>query len=79
MDDLTQKISEWFDSLTTRAKKAVLRRQSRRAEKATNRAAFLSAATSGYCCPKCFTWHPTPEARRDCRLSHHMKKGARRA
>lgn len=29
-----------------------------------------ASGASGYCCPKCHTWHPTPEKRRECRAEH---------
>lgn len=72
-DERQRLFARWFERLTTRAKKAVLRKQERRRERDVARKAFKDAATSGYCCPKCFTWHPTPEARKACRLSHNPR------
>lgn len=70
MDTSAKEFQTWWEKLTTQAKKAIVRRQERRAEKKANRAALRAAGTSGYCCPKCFTWHGTPWARAACRLSH---------
>lgn len=52
--------------------RAVARKQLKADSKAVARAAPPAA---GYCCPKCHTWHPTPEARRACRGSHRAPEG----
>lgn len=63
--------SEWFARLTNVAKRAVLRRRAR-AELRAQLRANPAPATSGYQCPKCWSWHATPAARRSCRISHHQ-------
>jgi hypothetical protein len=46
----------------------------RRQEKREAREAFRSLEPEhGYRCPKCHALHPTPEARRECRASHHTE------
>lgn len=64
------KLAAWWRSLTTRAKKALARRRDRTEAKKLARAAPV-ALTSGYQCPKCWGWHPTPAERKACRVSHH--------
>lgn len=70
MDDTSKKVSAWWDSLTTKAKKAILRRSERRSQKKAAREALRGVSVSGYVCPRCWSRSPTPEARRECRASH---------
>lgn len=67
-----RRFESWWSKLTTRAKRAVVCHQERRDLKAIRRAA-PKQTTSGYQCPKCWRWHPTPEARKACRVSHHQE------
>jgi hypothetical protein len=67
------KFQAWWKSLTTKARKAIAKRQQRKAEKKAARAAFRAAGTTGYCCPKCYRWHANPAARAECRKSHLPK------
>lgn len=70
MDTTARDFQKWWESLTTKAKKAITRRRARKEEKTAARAALRASGITGYCCPKCWTWHPTPDARRTCRESH---------
>ncbi len=71
VESLGEKVSEAWAGLSRRQRIMRTRRDLRRREKQEKRAAFLAApGVSGYCCPRCHRWLPTPEARRECRLSH---------
>jgi hypothetical protein len=76
MDTTDRKMTEWWKSLTTKARKAIVRRTERHQAQAANRAAYRAAGTGGYCCPKCHKWLPTPTARRECRESHLRTESA---
>lgn len=72
-----EKVSEALARLTLRKRTQVVAADLRRTHKRRQRAAFRAArGGSGYCCPRCHTWHPTPEARKTCRESHWRTKGA---
>jgi hypothetical protein len=73
-----KRFKDWWDKLTTPAKKAIVKRQERKAEKAHAKKVLKFAVAIGlpYCCPKCHRWHPSPEARLACRKSHKKQKQA---
>ncbi len=62
-------------SLLTRlsavARRALARRSERQREKVLARATPLTVV-SGYCCPRCHRWWPTPAERAECRESHWL-------
>jgi hypothetical protein len=70
-----QELRERIAMIPRRRRLGMLRnaaaRDSKDQAKATARAAPPPA---GYCCPKCHTWHPTPEARKACRISHRPEE-----
>jgi hypothetical protein len=72
--DFEKKRDEWWERLPTKAKKAIVRKSLRTAAKAkvTQVRATLAAVdrTRSYICPKCWTAHPTPEARAGCKAGH---------
>lgn len=58
-------------AMPRRRRLAFFRSVDRRAAKASaKKAARAAPGMSGYCCPKCHTWHPTPEARKACKEEH---------
>lgn len=73
LSDAKRALAERLARAPRRVQRGFLRRMARRHEKAAHKAELAAAesvAAGSYCCPKCHTWHPTPEARRECRLSH---------
>lgn len=71
-----QEVRERVAALPPRRRLNLFRSVARKQLKADSKAAARGApATSGYCCPKCHTWHPTPEARKACRASHRAPEG----
>lgn len=73
MHDNDSQLKRWWNRLTRRQQTQVVQKQDRRADRVARRRASraaLAGGQSGYCCPKCHTWHATPEKRAKCRAEH---------
>lgn len=81
MDNSDSQLKRWWNRLTRRQQTQVVQKQDRRADRVARRKAgraALARGHAGYCCPKCHTWHPTPEARKACREEHRRAAEAAR-
>ncbi len=60
-----------IEALPRRRRLMLLRGAAFRTAKEQAKAELAAAPVpSGYCCPTCHTWHPTPEARKACKEEH---------